>query len=345
MDPFVEEHRPQWERLDSLLKTIATSGLRALSAAQIEDLGRLYRQAATHLAQARAEGRDPRVIQHLNLLVGRAHAVIYRRRRRRSLRIGRFYAVEFPRVFRRTSRFTLAATLLSVAGACLAHFLAVSDPAWLDHVCPQSDQMEQAIGGFLDRDEPAGEYFADTQKAIGGSGGFSSFLWTHNLQVSVFAFGLGFSAGIGTVFVLLQNGMMVGSVIAMGALRGKTAVVCAIIAPHGVLELSAIMMAGGAGLMLGYALINPGKLTRRDAIVIAARDAIQLMAGVALVLLLAGFIEGTLTPLSTGFMEHDVPRIIFGLATGVVLYGHLAVGDKVFGRMFGVAGVRTEEAA
>jgi hypothetical protein len=127
--------------------------------------------------------------------------------------------------------------------------------------------------------------------------------------------------------------MMVGSVIAVGAAHHKTALVCAIMAPHGVIELSAIMISGGAGLVLGYAVINPGNVTRRDAIVLAAQDAVKLMLGVVPMFLVAGLIEGTISPVGKGLFRTDLSRLVFGAATGILLATYLAAGDRIFARL------------
>jgi uncharacterized membrane protein SpoIIM required for sporulation len=330
VDAFVEQHRQRWERLKELLAAIDAGGLRALDAPALEEFGRLYRQVATHLAQARAERRDARVVEHLNLLVGRAHAIIYQRTRQRALRPWRFFATEFPQVFRRTFRFTGVSAILFVGSAVLAYLLVVSDSGWLEHVAPAG--LADAIESFLKRGVPAGAYFSETQQALGG-GPLSAFLWTHNLQIGLVAFALGIGVGVGTIWALVSNGMMVGSVIAVGVLNHKTALVCAIIAPHGVVELSSIMISGGAGLMLGYAVINPGDLARRDAIAIAARDAVKLMLGVAPLFLIAGLIEGTISPISDGPFASDAARLVFGAATGILLAGYLVLGDRLLGRL------------
>ena len=331
MDPFVEQHRPRWEQLADLLAAIDAGGLRSLGPTELEEFGRLYRQASAHLAQARAERRDPRLVEHLNLLVGRAHAIIYARSRKRPLRPLAFYTTEFPQVFRRTCRFTAVSAAAFVGSAVLAYVLVINDPGWLVHVAPPG--LSNAIESFLKKNAPAGAYFGETHEILGG-GPLSALLWTHNLQIGLLAFALGIGLGIGTIWALTSNGMMVGSVIAVGAAHNKAALVCAIMAPHGVIELSAIMISGGAGLMLGYAVINPGNLARRDAVVLAARDAIKLMLGVVPMFLVAGLIEGTLSPIAAGLFRTSLSRLVFGAATGVLLLGYLTMGDRVLPRLF-----------
>ncbi|MGQ9732388.1 MAG: stage II sporulation protein M, partial [Candidatus Zipacnadales bacterium] len=129
------------------------------------------------------------------------------------------------------------------------------------------------------------------------------------------------------------NGMMVGRVLAVGVLEGEAARVWAIIAPHGILELSAIIISGGAGLRLGYAVIDPGDHSRREAIILAAREAIKLMFGIAPIFLVAGLIEGTISPIAVGLFAGNFPRIIFGAATGIILAGYLLLGDRWLGRI------------
>jgi len=212
----------------------------------------------------------------------------------------------------------------------LAYLLVSTDPGWLAHVAPEG--LSDAIESFIKLDAPAGTYFGQIQGAL-GSGPLSALLWTHNLQIGLVAFALGIGLGIGTVWALVSNGMMVGSVVAVGALNQKTALVCAIMAPHGVIELSAIAISGGAGLMLGYTVINPGDLSRRDALVLAARDAVRLMLGVVPLFLVAGLIEGTISPVAEGLFASNLPRLVFGGATGVILAGYLTVGDRLLGRL------------
>jgi len=328
VDPFVERNRPHWARLAELLQAVDGGGLRALSPSELEEVGRLYRQAAVHLAEARTDRHDPRVVEHLNLLVGRAHALVYGRTRRRAFRPLAFYTTEFPQLFRRTFRYTAASGALFLGSAVVAYLLVIADPGWLEHVAPAG--LADAIESFLGRDAPAGAYFGDAHSELGSSA-FSALLWTHNLQIGLVAFALGIGLGIGTVWAIASNGAMVGSVIAVGALNGKVGLVCAIMAPHGVIELSAIIISGGAGLLLGYTVIDPGPLTRRDALVLAARDAVKLMLGVAPLFLLAGLIEGTISPVAEGLFQADLARLLFGAATGLVLWGYLAVGDRLLG--------------
>jgi uncharacterized membrane protein SpoIIM required for sporulation len=335
VDPFVESHRECWETLGALLARIDQGGLRALEADELEQFGRLYRQAATHLAQARMERRAPEVVDHLNLLVGRAHAVIYQRSRRRAFRPLRFLTVEFPPVFRRTFRYTGVSAAVLAGSALLAYCLVVGDPGWLDHLAPAG--LADVIETFLEEEKPAGAYFTQAHGALGG-GAFSALLWTHNLQIGLIAFALGIGLGIGTIWALSTNGLMVGSVLGVGALHGKALLVAAIMAPHGFIELSAVAVAGGAGLILGHAVLDPGGRRRRDALRLAAREAVQLALGTVPMFLVAGIIEGTISPLSEGFFASSGVRVLFGLGGGVLVWAYALAGDRIFARLQSLVG-------
>lgn len=326
MDPFVEQYKPRWDELSRLLDQIDRRGLKALNATELEEFGRLYRQTTVHLAQARAEQRDERLVDHLNMLVARAHAIIYGRTRRRAFRPLAFYASEFPQVFRRTFRYTAVSASVFVGSAIVAYILVVADAGWIEHTAPAG--LGTAIQSFLDEDKPAGAYFKAAQGALGSSG-LSALLWTHNLQVGLAAFVLGIGLGIGTIRELATNGMMVGSVIALGALAHKPALVVAIMAPHGVIELSAIIICGGAGLRIGYSLIAPGERTHLDALMLAAQDAVKLMLGVAPLFLIAGGIEGTISPIAEGLFRGNPSRIVFGVGTGILVMSYLMMGDRL----------------
>ena len=327
MDSFADSRRSVWERLTEIVVRIETQGLRALSREELDEFGRLYRQASSHLAQARTERRDPRLVEYLNQLVGRAHAHIYRRRRERGLRPVRLFFQEVPRAFRRRAAFLLISTLLSVGVATGSYFLVRANEDWAGKL--GFGRVSQVMDEFAAKEGPPGRYFADTQQMMGAAG-MSTFLWTHNLTVGLSAFAVGIALGIGTIYLLTANGIMLGVFLGVAANRGCELAAWGIIAPHGVTELSAIFACGGAGLMLGYALIDPKDLTRRDALVIAARDAGLLMLGIAPMFLVAGFIEGTLSPSSLSIWGPSESRIIFGVAVAAVVLTWAFFGDLLF---------------
>jgi uncharacterized membrane protein SpoIIM required for sporulation len=148
----------------------------------------------------------------------------------------------------------------------------------------------------------------------------SSFIMTNNIRVTIMAVALGITAGIGTAVVLISNGLMVGGLAGVATNVHANLLFWAVILPHGILELTAISIAGGAGLLLGRALYAPGDLPRRDALRLAGGEAAQLLVGVAVLLVFAGLIEGFITPLPMP----PLLKVSFGLLTGLALVMYLA---------------------
>ena len=323
--------RAGWERLSDLLDRADRAGLTALSPVELEALGSLYRQAATHLARARTDGRDPDLVEFLNGLVGRAHGRLYGGRTKARFRLGHFFGAELPRTFRRHIGYIALSVGISLITAAVAYVAVCSDDRWARAMLPQGAAV---IKDFAQSKKPAGEYFADAATSIGG-GGFSSFLMINNIQVALKAFAFGITAGIGTLFVLVMNGLMLGAFLGIGAVAGRLTDLVAVVTPHGVVELSAIFIAGGAGLMLGHAIIDPGDRLRRDAIVYASREAVKLAVGTVPMFVCAGLIEGLISPQYEGLFASNTARIAFGWLMGGIWFLYLFAGDHIIAAMRG----------
>jgi uncharacterized membrane protein SpoIIM required for sporulation len=153
----------------------------------------------------------------------------------------------------------------------------------------------------------------------------SSFIMTNNIKVTIMAVALGFTAGIGTALVLVQNGLMLGGLSGAATNEHVDLLYWAVILPHGILELSAICIAGGAGLILARAIYAPGDLPRRDSLRLAGQEAARLLVGVALMLVCAGLIEGFITPTALP----PLVKLSFALLTALVLVGWLSMREKI----------------
>ena len=326
---FVAQNRHVWRELSALLDRAERSGLRSLKPNELDRLGSLYRHAAAHLSQARTTGVDEETTGYLNQLVGRAYTRIYAGSRPRRLGIIRLFAVDVPRTFRRRGGYVAVSGAILIIAALASYQAVRSDPGWADALASTIGMPEGPDGWRARANElsSAGEYFAPTASMAGGSE-FSAFLITNNVRVALTAFALGLTLGFGTVYILIVTGVMIGLFLSVGANAGEGLMFAAIVTPHGVIELSAIILAGGAGLMLGHAIVDPGDLYRRDALRIAAQDAFRLIASTVPMFIVAGLIEGLISPQTAGLFASDVPRLLFGLAAGAAFWLYLLRGGR-----------------
>ncbi|MCW3058939.1 MAG: stage II sporulation protein M [Capsulimonas sp.] len=283
---FINKKRANWERLSSIVERTKNGGLRRLSKEELPALGSLYRRAAADLAYARQQEANPNLVLYLNELVGNAHGVIYSEETGGWRRILGFLRVGLPDVLRRRMGFTIAAIIISVIGAYLAYALVHKSEDYLALFLPE---------GFRSSFDGWKQGFADHGDISSAEGfDFSSQLMTNNTKVGIIAFATGITL-ILPVLMLLQNGEMMGALIAVVQPTGHLTSMWAGILPHGVAELSAIFICGGAGLCIGWALIAPGKYSRKDALVIAGRDGAKMMVGTIPLFILAGIIEGNIS--------------------------------------------------
>ena len=310
-DRFITQRKNAWQRLEDLLKLLDASSLGRLGREEVRELGRIYRRTASDLAIARAESRDPRLVNYLNSLVIRAHGRIYRADAQGGKRIRLFFTRELPQTFRRTWRYTLLSFSVFMVFAIVGFVGTRYDPEFseLVGVSPTFREM------FIETKTPWWERLNEANQQG------ASLIMTNNILVTIYTFAFGATLGIGTLFYLAVNGANIASVVALsyrsGADFGNDLVTFMV--GHGVVELSCIFIAGGAGLLIGSAMIMPGDLTRADALKTRGMEAVRLMIGVALLLVLAGTIEGFISPAPID------PRIKFGIGgiTGVAMYSYL----------------------
>ena len=317
----------KWERLAGLVRRVEHGGLRALSVAELEEVGRLYRQAAVALARERTRGREPELTDYLNALVARAHNSIYGRSTQPGLRLGHFFAVEIPRTFRAHLAYLGLAAGLFALFSLLAYGLVVTDENWAERLSPAAARQATT---FAEQHQAAGKYFEESAQVVGG-GNLSAFILSNNVKAAFSAFGLGLTAGLGTILVLFLNGMMLGVFLGIGATHGALADMIAVVAPHGVLELSAFAIAAGAGFVMGFALIAPGDLTRGESLARGARQALRLALGAAVLLVPAALVEGLVSPQSTGLFASNQVRILFGVTLAALGWLYLFAGDVALG--------------
>lgn len=271
-----------WRRLEELIESVRVSRLTRLDRSEVRELARIYRRTAADLAIARQEVRDTLLVNYLNGLVGRAHGAIYRYEGTGFRAVLDFFLYELPATFRATFRYTLLAFVLTIAFAGVGAVVTARDEGFAEHVVP----------GI--RDDVIAH--RDWTKRINESNPVNSALiQRNNISVCAMAFGGGLMAGLGTLYILMVNGLMLGVVVQLCtryAFHDILIFMCA----HGVLELSAIFISGGAGFLLASALVAPGDLSRLDALLMKGRQAVVLLLGCAVMLVIAGTIEGFISP-------------------------------------------------
>jgi uncharacterized membrane protein SpoIIM required for sporulation len=288
LDRFVAAHRPAWDRLDELVDRAGRRAQR-LSPTEVDELVALYQRSATHLAIARGTYGDAALSASLTALVGRAAAVVYGTRPRTWRAAWRFVADTFPAALWHARWFVAAATALFVVPfAAVAVWIALS-PAALEATGPEAVREAYVTEDFA-------EYYTRDPSAQ-----FASQVTTNNIQVGILAFAGGILACLPTAYVLVLNGANVGVAAGLFAAAGEQPLFWGLILPHGLLELSAVFVAGAAGLRLGWTLIDPGDRPRGEALVEEGRRAIVIVTGLVAVFAVAGLIEGFVTgaPLPT----------------------------------------------
>ena len=285
-DRFITQRKNAWQRLEDLLSLLDHASLKRLGREEVRELSRIYRRTASDLAIARAESRDPRLVNYLNSLVIRAHGRIYRADAQGGKKIRRYFTHELPQTFRRTWRYTFASFLVFMLFAVLSFVGTKYDPEFSEIVGVDPAFRELTI--------ETKTHWWDSLNQSNQEG--ASLIMTNNIRVTIYTFAFGATFGVGTLFFLAFNGANIASVLALTYKAGFGNDLVTFMVGHGVIELSCIFIAGGAGLLIGSAMIMPGNLTRADALRTRGMEAVRLMMGVALLLVVAGIIEGFVSP-------------------------------------------------
>lgn len=308
---WIEKRKPHWERLEGLVAR-GQRGTKNFTHVEIHDLALLYRQTAADLATARENPDSAQLVAYLNRLLGSAHNLIYTARPARLRAIVSFFVRTVPRVFRATWTYTAGATALFAAGAIAGVALSLADPGFERFV----------LGGEMMDTIERGEMW--THSIVSIKPVASSAIMTNNLSVSFAAFALGILAGLGTVYIMAFNGLMIGVIGGACYRAGMSLSLWSFVAPHGALELPAIFIAGGAGLLLGRGVLIPGTLPRRESVAEAGHTAIRLLLGVIPLLIIAGLIEGFVSPVDVA----PAVKLLIGAGMFVLLMLYLARGGR-----------------
>lgn len=316
---FINERSGPWRELEQLVARVETSGLPTIGLEGVRELGTLYRSASSDLIRARTELMDASVVDYLNDLVGRAHACVHANRRRSDRRLWTFLAVGFPRLLRSEVRLVLLSGLVLVAGIATGAIATALDPDARGALIPDDHQQHTPQERVSEETR--------TAHAEHASASFASFLFTHNIQVSFLVFALGLTFGVGTLSLMFYNGVPLGALAVQYHQAGHGLFFWAWILPHGIAELTVVVIAGGAGLILARALWLPGRRRRADALIAESRIAVRLVLGGMPLLVLAGVIEGTISQIHPPAISYDA-KLAFAAIAGSVVYAYLILAGR-----------------
>jgi uncharacterized membrane protein SpoIIM required for sporulation len=324
IDRFIVTNQPAWGRLAQLV--VNARRPKRLDPAELDELIQLYQRVSAHLSHARAYYDDPGLNAMLTSLVARANAMIYSKGRGRPARaVGRFLTETFPAAVWTNRRFVLVAALLTLVPAAAVGVWVSSSDAVLELAIPPEvqDAAETAFEDYYS--SQAAEHFG-TQVAV------------NNIRVSIVVFALGILLCVPAALVMVINGVNVGVWAGFFAERGNLDKFFGLILPHGLLELTAVFIAGAAGLKLGWAIIAPGDRTRPQALAEEGRRSVVIVIGLILVFISAAVIEAVVTP--SGLPT--AVRIGIGVAVEAVFLAYIASRGRA-AEAAGITGLLGEE--
>ncbi len=308
---YIVENRSRWDRLEELLRK------KRRNFSEIRELGNLYLAVSDDLSFCQTQFPESDIRHYLNHLVRQCHALFFHREKTRLRTVVAFFSTDFPKLLFEL-RYYIASSFAILAIALALSFGFVKQNVMLGEIFLPDRMYEMAMRD-LELRRQFGNFDA-IPEALRSA--LSLYVWFNNSVVAINCFVLGIAFGLGTAYVLFFNGAMLGSLLAVYHTNGHLLDFFSLIMVHGSLELPAIVIAGGAGLALGFSLVRPGRLARKDAVRNAALRCLKVLAGVIALLFVAGLIEGLITPLKLPVRD----RIIIAIINAVLLILYTARG-------------------
>ncbi len=309
---FIDNNRDAWDQLDRLIKKATKGDLSILNEDELSELLKLYRKVLNDIAYAETHFSDPDLGSYLNSLATRAHSIIFSNKSINPRSLFKFLWKDFPKTIQDTSVYIYISTCIFLVGTIIAFLTVAFDIPYLQKLIPDSlvKIINSAnINGPLNT----------TPASL-----LSSLVMTNNIKVSFLALSSGFIFGLGPIYVLWQNGLILGGIAAIFTMAEKSINFWATVLPHGVIELPAIFIAGAAGLLIGKAIVAPGNYTRTHALRSIAPQIFRLIGGTVFLLIIAGIIEGFFSPKPFP----DTIKLAFSLITFIILIIYLTRGEK-----------------
>jgi len=315
---FRRERQRTWSELERLVQRVEKSGVRSLTPEQLARLPLLYRATLSSLSVARSISLDRALLDYLESLSARAYFAVYGTTRRLRHTLGGFFTHRFPVAVRRYSGAIAMAGAFLVLGVVVAWVLTARDPDWF-YVF-----VSEGYSGGRNPAAPTaqlreGLYTHSSE----GLTAFTSFLFTHNARIGMLAFAIGFVAGVPVFLLMFTTGLLLGAFSALYASRGLGIDFWGWLLPHGVTELLAVVLCGGAGLVLAKALVFPGRHSRLDNLALRGREAGTIVLGSVVLFFIAGLIEGYFRQLVT---DLTVRWLVAALSAFFWVYYFVRVG-------------------
>lgn len=283
---FRQQRQQSWSRFSTLVNRVDSRGWRKLKPQETSEYSRLFREICHDLSVARSREFGTTTTTYLNDLVARGHNCFYKSRTGRLADFIQFLAVGFPRVFRKNIGYFLAASALFFLPLVISWYVIQNDPSLAPRVLPS--QTLDGMEAMYDSDEGLG--FGSERALMGG------FYVRNNVGIALQCFAHGILVGLGTIYVLLTNGIQLGAISGYLIAKGHSQLFLGFVVSHGSFELTAIAVSGGAGLMLAHAIIHPGQRTRLESLRVQGLEAVQIAAGAGAMLMVAAMIEAFWSP-------------------------------------------------
>jgi uncharacterized membrane protein SpoIIM required for sporulation len=308
---FIKQHKKEWEQLEQSVNKL-TKGKQHLTPENVDTFQLLYQKASHHLSVSQTYFPHEEVTRYLNALVSKAHNALYREQETSFYQMKHFFGSTFINLFLEQRAFVLVAMLLFTIGAAGGYISVINDPLHLYTLL--SPEFAEGIDP-----EQIGKFEGGIDSPL-----MSASIMTNNIQVAILAFAGGITFGLFTVYVLITNGILIGALAAVYWQHGKFYEFWAFIVPHGMIELTAIFIAGGAGLLMGYKILVPGAYSRSYQLKQHGLRSVQLLLGTVPLFIIAGIIEGYITPAPIPLEA----KYAFALITIIALLLYVILGKR-----------------